>query len=439
ELEIIVEGAETVETGSTEFYSYKSADYEAINAFFGQHETLSTINQIGNLENAFDIFSNVVRNAVNEFVPKVRVEKSTDSPWYTKDLKHLNNIRRKEYSRAKESKNVDAYNAATDAFMQLQGQLFESYINRIQSQIKSDQKHFWRFVNDRRKRNELPSVIEYNNETASTDESKAQLFAEYFKNQYTACDDIDLDELLNECTNDPFEIEISEPDVLKALQSMKVNKGSGPDGISPHILKNCAQTLAKPLSVLFCKSLEQGIVPDSLKTSRIRPVFKSGSKNNAANYRPIVIIPSIAKVFETVIYDKIGAYVNGKVIQNQHGFVKNRSTTTNLMQTLNYTFEAMTKKQMAIILYTDFEKAFDRVNHRILLQKLARFGFGRATVKWFHAYLTSRNQFVGVNGKESRTFAVTSGVPAGSILGPCLFIIFINDITNSVTHALVVL
>ncbi|RYE19123.1 MAG: hypothetical protein EOP45_13100, partial [Sphingobacteriaceae bacterium] len=425
ELEIIVEGTENETAVSAECYSYKSANYEAMNAFFNESETLMNINQIEDLASAFDNFNNVVHEARNEFVKKVRVEKSTDPPWYTKDLKHLNNIRRKEYSRAKESKNFDAYNAATDAFMQLQGQLFESYINRIQSKIKSDPKHFWRFVNDRRKRNEIPAVIEYNNVTASTDETKAQLFADYFQGQYTQSDDIDIDELLNECTQGAFEVEIGEDDVRKALESLNVNKGTGPDGISPQILKNCTQSLSK---LFLKKSFEEGLVPDSLKNSRIRPVFKSGSKSNAANYRPIVIIPTIAKVFERVIYGKMCAYVNEKVIQNQHGFVKKRSTTTNLMHTANYAFEAMSKKQMAVILYTDFEKAFDRVNHKILLKKLARFGFGIATVKWFHAYLTTRKQFVDINGKASKAFAATSGVPAGSILGPCLFIIFINDI-----------
>ncbi|RYE04931.1 MAG: hypothetical protein EOP33_08110, partial [Rickettsiaceae bacterium] len=428
ELEIIVEGIENDTTDSRDCYSYKSANYEAMNAFFNENETLMRIDQFDDLASAFANFNNVVLEARNEFVKKVRVEKSTDPPWYTKDLKHLNNIRRKEYNRAKESKNFDAYNAATDAFTLLQGQLFKSYINRIQSEIKSDPKRFWRFVNDRRKRNEIPAVIEYNNVTASTDETKAQLFADYFQGQYTQSDEIDMDELLNECTQDAFEVEIGEDDVLKVLQSLKVNKGTGPDGVSPQILKNCAQSLSKPLTLLFKKSFEEGVVPDSLKNSRIRPVFKSGSKSNAANYRPIVIIPTIAKVFERVIYDKMCAYVNEKVIQNQHGFVKKRSITTNLMQTANYAFEAMSKKQMAVILYTDFEKAFDRVNHKILLEKLARFGFGRATVKWFHAYLKSRKQFVDINGKASKAFAATSGVPAGSILGPCLFIIFINDI-----------
>lgn len=227
----------------------------------------------------------------------------------------------------------------------------------------------------------------------------AQLFADYFKNQHT----MRWNRIGTVERVDRFEIEISRLDVLKAIKSMKVNKDSGPDGISPHVLRNYAQYLAKPLSVLFRQSLEGEIVPDSLKTSR----KWSGSKNNAANYRPIFIIPSIAKVFETVIDDKIGAYVNGKVIQNQRGFVKNRSTTTNLTQTLNYTFEAM-----AILLYTDFEKVFERVNHKILLEKLARFGFGRTTVKWFHSYLTSRKQFVGVNKKEPRTFSVTSVLAA---------------------------
>lgn len=129
----------------------------------------------------------------------------------------------------------------------------------------------------------------------------AQLFADYFKNQHTPCNEIELDELLKDCTQDRFEIEISKLDVLKTLKSIKVNKTSGLEGISPHVLRNYARSLAKPLSVLFRKSLEDEIIPGSLKSSRIRPVFKSGRKSNAANYKLIVIIPTIAKVFETVI------------------------------------------------------------------------------------------------------------------------------------------
>ena len=139
------------------------------------------------------------------------------------------------------------------------------------------------------------------------------------------------------------------------------------------------------------------------------------------------------------MHTKIESFVNGKISQNQHGFVKNRSTTTNLMQMTNYTMESMNEKCQTQALYTDYEKAFDRVNIKILLFKLAKFGFSRKLVKWFHEYLTSRTQFVGIGEKKSRTFAATSGVPAGSILGPSLFIIYINDIVDHVTDAIVLL
>lgn len=168
------------------------------------------------------------------------------------------------------------------------------------------------------------------------------------------------------------------------------------------------------------------------------PIFKSGKKNCTENYRPVVIIPAIAKLFESIIHKKIVAFVNGKIIHNQHGFVKNRSTKTNLVQMVNYTMESMMVKCHTEVLYTDFEKAFDRVNHKRLLEKLVCFGFGHTLVRWFHAYLTSRTQLVGISDRKSRTFTVTSGVPA-RILGPCLFIIFINDIVDFVTYALVLL
>ncbi|XP_055307696.1 uncharacterized protein LOC129571852, partial [Sitodiplosis mosellana] len=161
-----------------------------------------------------------------------------------------------------------------------------------------------------RKRNDIPSIIEYNNHAASSDTSKAELFADFFESQYTPSDDIDLDNLLSECGDNAFDIELNEADVLKALLSINVNKGAGPDGISPKLLKNCAYSLAKPLSKLFNKSLQAGIVPSMLKNSRIVPIFKSGKKSIASNYRPVVIIPTMAKVFESIVNSRIKAFVN---------------------------------------------------------------------------------------------------------------------------------
>lgn len=439
EMEVIVEGIASASNDSSEFYAYDSADFDVMNDFFITNGPLSEISEINDIEYAFQLFGNILHEAIDLFVPKVAVQRSTDPPWYTKELKHIKNMRRKEYKKAKASGNFDEYNSVTDLFIQLQGELFRSYISHIQYDIRSNSRYFWRFVNDRIKRNEIPSVVDYNNITAATDESKAQLFANFFENQYTQSDGFDLNNLLNECRDDAFECDINDRDILKALLSVNVNKGVGPDGVSPKLLKNCANSLVKPLTILFRKSLQEGIVPEALKNSRIVPIFKSGKKNIASNYRPIVIIPTVAKIFESVIYSKIEAFVNGKIVHNQHGFVKNRSTATNLMQMVNYTTEAMVAKCQIEVLYTDFEKAFDRVNHKRLFQKLISFGFGRRLAKWFHAYLTSRTQFVGIGSGKSRTFIVTSGVPAGSILGPLLFVIFINDVIEFVTDVLVLL
>lgn len=185
--------------------------------------------------------------------------------------------------------------------------------------------------------------------------------------------------------------------------------------------------------------MQEGHVPPALKNSRIVPIFKSGKLSSATNYRPVVIIPTIAKVFERVVYNKIVEFVNERIVHNQHGFVKNRSTSTNLLQMVNFTIDSMIARCQTDVLYTDFEKAFDRVNHKRLLQKLVKFGFGCRLIKWFYSYLTFRTQSVRIGGSNSRTFTVSSGVPAGSVLGPCLFTVFVNDIVDIVSNAMVLL
>ncbi|XP_031621623.1 uncharacterized protein LOC116339729 [Contarinia nasturtii] len=284
EVEVTIDGNEPTTPQASEIYAYNSADFDAMNEFFVTNDVLLGINRIDDLENAFQLFGNVLHEAIGQFIPKITVQKSTDPPWYTKHLKHMKNVRRKTYKRARETGNFDEYNTITDSFLQLQSQLFQSYISRIQSQIRLNPKHFWRFVNDRRKRSDIPATVEYNNETADTDTSKAELFADFFENQYTRSDIIDLNQLLDECGDVSFDIDITEADVLNALQSINENKGAGPDGISPKVLKNCAHSLSKPLTALFCKSMHQGCVPAALKNSRIVPIYKAGKKSNAANY-----------------------------------------------------------------------------------------------------------------------------------------------------------
>lgn len=265
---------------------------------------------------------------------------------------------------------------------------------------------------------------------AESDSSKANMFADFFQKQYIQSGNINLTDILNTCGENTLEIDIEEDDICKALESINVNKGAGPDGISPKLLRNCVASLTEPLTTLFRKSFDEGHMPAALKTSRIVPIFKSGKKTIVTNYRAVVIIPTIAKVFEVVMFNKISIFVRERTTQNQHGFVKGRSTSTNLMEMVNYTMDAMVEKCQTDVLYTDFEKAFDRVNHRRLLQKLALFGFGNKLVKWCYGYLTSRKQFVQIGQEKSGTFSVASGVPAGSILGPCFFIVFMNDIVN---------
>jgi Reverse transcriptase (RNA-dependent DNA polymerase) len=440
EIELEIENIEIpASSESHRTYAFHLANFDAMNDFFVNNENLLNIGDSNNTDEAFCTLYAVLHDAVEKFVPKKITQRNNDPPWYNKNLKHLKNIKSKEYKKCKSSGNFDSYNAATDDFMKLQSELFGAYISRIQNELLSDSKYFWRFVNDRRKRDSIPAVVEFNGDTASDDAMKAMLFAEFFQQQYTQAENIDLNEILSECDDDAFEFQIEEDDVHKALQSINVNKGEGPDGISPKMMRNCSIALVKPLTVLFRKSFVDGYVPASLKNSRIVPIFKSGAKSNVTNYRAIAIIPTIAKVFELVVFNKIHDFVHEKISQQQHGFVTGRSTATNLLEMVNYTMDGMIAKCQTDVLYTDYAKAFDKMKHKRVLQKMAKIGFGKRLVKWFHAYLTYRKQFVQIGQMRSNSFVVASGVPAGSILGPCLFNIFINDIVDYVTNASVLL
>ena len=225
-------------------------------------------------------------------------------------------------------------------------------------------------------------------------------------------------------------ISLTADDVVNHLRNIDTSKGAGPDKISPILLKNCAESLSSPLLRIFNSSLSTGKFPTRWKTSYVTPIFKSGSRNNIENYRGVSILPTIGKLFEAIVTSILTVKLNRIISKFQHGFMKRRSTSTNLVEFVSHAIGVIESKRQLDVVYTDFRKAFDRVKHSILLYKLRKIGIHSDLLAWISSYLSGRTQFVKIAGWSSRTFDVTSGVPQGSHLGPLLFILFMDDATK---------
>ncbi|CAB3994070.1 Hypothetical predicted protein [Paramuricea clavata] len=289
----------------------------------------------------------------------------------------------------------------------------------------------------------IPQTVSWTseNEQKIADSSKtiAELYNSYFVSVFSIHQNTQNDQEGTNKNDEPnieeLEITLSELEVFSALRALDPDKALGPDGIPSRILKETAQQIAPSLTLLFNKSINSGVVPDEWKLANVVPVYKRGEKEDVQNYRPISLLCIVSKLLERCVLKHIWEHLRVILNECQHGFVPGKSCTSQLIGVLDKIGRLLDRGEQIDVIYLDMSKAFDRVNHEILIEKLRHLGFKTNLLRWFKSYLYHRRQQVTVLGATSPTLPVTSGVPQGSILGPVLFLLYVNDLPDKISSS----
>ena len=226
--------------------------------------------------------------------------------------------------------------------------------------------------------------------------------------------------------------EVTENEVFNLLSNISTNKATGPDKIPAKLVKISAPFITKHLSIIFNQSLSQGTFPYDWKISKVTPIYKKGPKHDMNNYRPISVISTIAKVMEKIAHNQLYLYLQNENIlsPSQHGFRQGHSTVTALLEITDRLYHNIDIGELNGVIFLDLRKAFDTIDHRIMLKKLRCYGIAGTAHNWFSSYLSNRSQYCQVDGNLSQPSSVLGGIPQGSILGPLLFLLYINDLPN---------
>lgn len=418
-------------------YQFQKADYTSLNDHF-LNVDWSFIGFMTETEEVVDKFYSLLNEAVDCHVPTTIITNSNKYPkWYSKAL--INLIREKSrihkhWKRYRNPMDYFEFSVLRSRQKELQDKCYKEFIIHSQENIKMQPKLFWKYVKAKRGGNgNYPKLMTYENDTLDNEKDICNAFNKFFLKNFsspsTSYSSANIIESQNEIVQN---IQVDKDYISKLLKNLDLNKGPGSDGLPPILFVSCMKSLAMPIALIFNRCISCGYFPKIWKTAHIVPVHKKGLKTAIPNYRPISILNVLSKLFEKVVHQHIYSTISRSIPPQQHGFLKGRSTNTNLGIFTNDVLSGMEKGGQVDVIYTDFEKAFDRVDHIILLRKLYELGIRGNLLRWMDSYLRNRCQAVVVGGYRSDFILIPSGVPQGSILGPLLYLVYLYDIASSI-------
>lgn len=406
----------------------------------------NSVNTNMDTQSAFTDFHNKINYYYNESFPLCTFTKKYNNkyPWMTDAIK--NSIKYKNKLFIKYRKNPSKNNEI--AYKQYKSKLHHILVVAEKEHYKSlFQMHqgnltkSWRLIKDiinRNKQKNMSSKFKIDGHFTEDEKKIAQGFNNYFVNVGSSLDKkiphtgISPTSYMPERNLNSLYIEpVCEKEIVEIIKDMK-NSSPGWDSISADIIKKTYPLFLTPLTHICNISLQQGVFPDELKIAKIIPLFKSGDSTIFTNYRPVSVLPAFSKIFEKLMYKRLMTFIEEYKIlyKYQFGFRRNHSTSMALVTLIDNITSALDKGEIVLGVFLDFSKAFDTVNFNILFDKLEVYGVRDIGLSWMKSYLTNRKQYVCYNGYESDKKCISCGVPQGSILGPLLFLLYINDMIS---------